>query len=58
MGSVDRSMEEALYVSETYNPSYEDVSASAFLPSAANVRNFLNFPVMHTAVFMTVDWRV
>jgi hypothetical protein len=34
-----------LYMSETYDPTYED--ANTKLPRAANVRNFLNFPIAH-----------
>lgn len=34
-----------VYVSETYDPLFEDKSTK--LPRAANVRNLLNFPVMH-----------
>jgi hypothetical protein len=34
-----------VYVSETYDPRYEDSRSS--VSRSANVRNFLNFPVMH-----------
>jgi hypothetical protein len=44
-----------VYVSETYNPHHEDMSASAFLPASANVRNFLNFPVMHNHLSSAAD---
>ena len=40
-----------IYMSETYDPTFED--ANTKLPPTANVRNFLNFSVMHSDTFMT-----
>lgn len=40
-----------LYMSETYDPTFED--ANSKLPRAAGVRNFLNFPYMHNHLIPT-----
>ena len=40
-----------VYLSETYDPKYED--ANAKLPRAANVRNFLSFPYLHNHLLAT-----
>jgi hypothetical protein len=40
-----------LYMSETYDPTYED--AKSTVARAANVRNLLNFPIMHNHLTTT-----